>query len=103
MPKAMAKLAKSIAPCFGPLGMDTLIVTQVGALVVTNEGSRILEALSIEPGIPSIVAETCRQFGCHVGDGSSSLALMLSAGLQACFEELQDCSGRRWGQCMIGQ
>lgn len=94
--QAIAHLARRIAACFGPLGMDTLIVSQVGALIVTKEGSRILEALHMGPGIPSIVAEACRQFGHSVGDGSSSLALMLSEGLQACYEELQGCTGKGW-------
>ncbi|XP_068787386.1 Bardet-Biedl syndrome 10 protein [Struthio camelus] len=86
-----AALAGAVRGCLGPRGGRALLALPTGAALVTRDGRRLLEALSLEPPTARMmVASACRHRGA-TGDGAKTFVVLLAAvlrGLRA--------AGRRW-------
>ncbi|XP_025930055.1 Bardet-Biedl syndrome 10 protein [Apteryx rowi] len=75
-----AALAGAVRGCLGPRGGRALLALPTGAALLTRDGRRLLEALSLEPPTARMmVASACRHRGA-TGDGAKTAAALRLAG-----------------------
>ncbi|XP_062438990.1 Bardet-Biedl syndrome 10 protein [Rhea pennata] len=77
-----AALAGAVRGCLGPRGGRALLALPSGAAVLTRDGRRLLEALSLEPPTARVmVASACRHRAA-TGDGAKTFVVLLAAALR---------------------
>lgn len=64
---------------FGPNGLDVLLNSSSGDILITNNGALILRSLNLENYIGQTVVDKVASFGGITGDGSTSFILLLTA------------------------
>ncbi|MCY4732725.1 thermosome subunit 1 [Natronomonas gomsonensis] len=74
--RAGKQLADTVRTTLGPKGLDKLLVTSDGKIVVTNDGASILDRINIEHPAAKLVAEVAEQQGSGPGDGTTSAVLL---------------------------
>jgi len=74
--RAAKQLADTVRTTLGPKGLDKLLVTSDGKIVVTNDGASILDRINIEHPAAKLVAEVAEQQGSGPGDGTTSAVLL---------------------------
>jgi len=74
--RAGKQLADTVRTTLGPKGLDKLLVTSDGRIVVTNDGASILDRINIEHPAAKLVAEVAEQQGSGPGDGTTSAVLL---------------------------
>ena len=85
-----AKLvADSIKTTLGPKGMDKMLVSPTGEIIVTNDGVTILEEMQIEHPAAKMMVEIAKTQETEVGDGTTT-AVMLAGRLLENAEKLLD-------------
>jgi chaperonin GroEL (HSP60 family) len=77
--RAGEQLAETIRSTLGPKGLDKLLVTSDGTLVVTNDGASILDRLAIDHPAAKLVVEVAEQQETRAGDGTTSAVLLAGA------------------------
>ncbi|KAI9794391.1 MAG: T-complex protein 1 subunit alpha [Peltula sp. TS41687] len=71
--QAIANVVKS---SFGPLGLDKMMVDDIGDVTVTNDGATILSLLDVEHPAGKILVDLAHQQDKEVGDGTTSVVLI---------------------------
>ncbi|MCJ1235741.1 T-complex protein 1 subunit alpha [Varicellaria rhodocarpa] len=71
--QAISNVVKS---SFGPLGLDKMMVDDIGDVTVTNDGATILSLLDIEHPAGKILVDLAQQQDREVGDGTTSVVLI---------------------------
>jgi len=84
--KAMAQMVRST---LGPLGMDKMLVDDLGDIVITNDGATIVEQMNVEHPAAKMVVEVAKTQDKEVGDGTTT-AVVLTGELLANAEKLLD-------------
>lgn len=74
--RAGEQLSEIVRTTLGPKGLDKLLVTRDGKLIVTNDGSSILDRLDIQHPSAKLVAEVAQQQKVNAGDGTTSSVLL---------------------------
>ena len=71
-------ICEMLKPCLGPSGMYKMIYDKFGAIVITNDGSRILRDLEQEFSNPvaRIFVECARAQDAEIGDGTKSVIIL---------------------------
>jgi thermosome len=80
-------VAESVRTTLGPNGMDKMLVSDDGDVVVTNDGATILGEMDIEHPAAQMIAEVAESQEEEVGDGTTTAAV-LSGELLAETEDL---------------
>ena len=70
-------VANIIRTTLGPKGMDKMLVSELGDIVITNDGATILEEMNVEHPAAKIMVEIAKTQDKEVGDGTTT-AVMLS-------------------------
>lgn len=70
---AVANIVKS---SLGPVGLDKMLVDQVGDVTVTNDGATILKLLEVEHPAAKVLTELAAQQDEEVGDGTTSVVIL---------------------------
>lgn len=70
---AVANIVKS---SLGPVGLDKMLVDQVGDVTVTNDGATILRLLEVEHPAAKVLTELAAQQDEEVGDGTTSVVIL---------------------------
>lgn len=70
------QLADTVRTTLGPKGLDKMLVTAEGRIVVTNDGASILDRLDIEHPAARLIAEVSDQQASSAGDGTTSSVLL---------------------------
>lgn len=70
---AVANIVKS---SLGPLGLDKMLVDEVGDVTVTNDGATILRLLEVEHPAAKVLTELAAQQDEEVGDGTTSVVIL---------------------------
>lgn len=70
---AVANIVKS---SLGPVGLDKMLVDQVGDVTVTNDGATILSLLEVEHPAAKVLTELAAQQDEEVGDGTTSVVIL---------------------------
>jgi len=71
--QAIANVVKS---SLGPVGLDKMLVDDIGDVTVTNDGATILGLLDIEHPAGKILVELAQQQDKEVGDGTTSVVII---------------------------
>lgn len=67
----------------GPKGMDKLLETSKGEVIVTNDGATILQNLSVLHPTANLLIQTSKAQDVEAGDGTTSVVILAGALLEA--------------------
>jgi len=70
------QLADTVRTTLGPKGLDKMLVTAKGRVIVTNDGASIIDRLDIEHPTARLIAEVSDQQASSAGDGTTSSVLL---------------------------
>ncbi|KAF6009720.1 Alpha subunit of chaperonin-containing T-complex [Brettanomyces bruxellensis] len=73
--QAVANVVKS---SLGPVGLDKMLVDDIGDVTVTNDGATILSLLDVQHPAGKILVELAQQQDREVGDGTTSVVIIAS-------------------------
>jgi len=73
---AAQSIANIVKSSFGPVGLDKLLVDDVGDVTVTNDGATILKMLEVEHPAAKILCELADLQDQEVGDGTTSVVII---------------------------
>lgn len=82
-------VSESVRTTLGPRGMDKMLVSDSGDVVITNDGATILEEMDIEHPAAQMIVEVAETQEDEVGDGTTT-ASVLAGQLLAKAESLLD-------------
>jgi thermosome len=86
---AARAVAESVRSTLGPKGMDKMLVTSLGDIVVTNDGVTILDEMDIDNPTAEMVVEVAETQEDEAGDGTTT-AVAIAGELLKNAEELLD-------------
>lgn len=69
-------VASAIRTTLGPKGMDKMLVSEMGDIVITNDGVTILEEMNVEHPAAKIMVEIAKTQDKEVGDGTTTAAML---------------------------
>jgi len=84
--KAMSAMVRST---MGPMGMDKMLVDDMGDIVITNDGATIVKEMNVEHPAAKMVVEVAKTQDDEVGDGTTT-AVVMTGELLANAEKLLD-------------
>jgi T-complex protein 1 subunit alpha len=70
---AIANIVKS---SLGPVGLDKMLVDEIGDVTITNDGATILAQLAIEHPAAKVLVELAQLQDQEVGDGTTSVVII---------------------------
>ena len=82
-------ISESVRTTLGPRGMDKMLVSDSGDVVITNDGATILDEMDIEHPAAQMLTEVAQTQEEEVGDGTTTAAV-LAGELLAKAEDLLD-------------
>ena len=71
-----AAVANAIKTTLGPKGMDKMLVSEMGDIVITNDGATILQEMNVEHPIAKILVDIAKTQDKEVGDGTTTVVIM---------------------------
>jgi len=80
---AASALSSALRTTLGPNGMDKMLINDRGTVVVTNDGSIILDRMEIESPVGRVVERVADAQADAVGDGTTTVILLTGELLQA--------------------
>ena len=69
-------VASIVRTTLGPKGMDKMLVSELGDIIITNDGATILEEMNVEHPIAKIMVEIAKTEDKEVGDGTTSAVII---------------------------
>lgn len=76
---AIKVIAQAVEGTIGPKGLDTMLVDQIGDVVITNDGVTILEMMDVNHPAAKMLINTARSQQEEVGDGTTTATIMAGA------------------------
>jgi len=73
---AASSIANIVRSSLGPVGLDKMLVDDVGDVTITNDGATILGLLEVEHPAAKILVELAQLQDEEVGDGTTSVVIM---------------------------
>jgi len=73
---AAVAIANIVKSSLGPVGLDKMLVDEVGDVTVTNDGATILKLLEVEHPAAKVLCELAQLQDEEVGDGTTSVVLI---------------------------
>eukprot|EP01126_Amoeba_proteus_P052835 TRINITY_DN641_c0_g1_i11.p1 TRINITY_DN641_c0_g1~~TRINITY_DN641_c0_g1_i11.p1 ORF type:complete len:548 (+),score=106.25 TRINITY_DN641_c0_g1_i11:289-1932(+) len=73
---ACVALANIVKTSFGPVGLDKMLVDQVGDVTVTNDGATILTKLQVEHPAAKVLVDLAQHQDKEVGDGTTTVVIL---------------------------
>jgi len=67
-------VASAVRTTLGPKGMDKMLVSDLGDVIITNDGATILEEMNLEHPAGKLVVEVAKAQDKEVGDGTTTAA-----------------------------
>lgn len=87
---AVSSIANIVRSSLGPVGLDKMLVDDIGDVTVTNDGATILKLLEVEHPAAKVLCELADLQDQEVGDGTTSVVL-IAAELLRNADELVKC------------
>ena len=72
---AMA-VANAVKTTLGPKGLDKMLVSDLGDIVITNDGATILNEMNVEHPIAKIMVDVAKTQDKEVGDGTTTVVIL---------------------------
>ncbi|CAH8837291.1 unnamed protein product [Trichobilharzia szidati] len=76
---AACSIANIVKTSLGPVGLDKMLVDDVGDVTITNDGATILKLLDVEHPAGKILVELAQLQDQEVGDGTTSVVILAAA------------------------
>lgn len=73
---AAATLANIVKSSLGPLGLDKMLVDDIGDVTITNDGATILKLLEVEHPAARVLVDLAELQDQEVGDGTTSVVII---------------------------
>ncbi|CAF1119995.1 unnamed protein product [Adineta ricciae] len=73
---AAMSIANIVRTSLGPLGLDKMLVDDIGDVTITNDGATILKLLDVEHPAAKILVELAQLQDQEVGDGTTSVVII---------------------------
>lgn len=73
---ACAAVANVLRSGFGPSGLDTMLVDELGDVTVTNDGSTIVALLDVSHPAARVLVDVAGRQDAEVGDGTTSVVIL---------------------------
>jgi thermosome len=86
---AAKAIADAVRTTLGPRGMDKMLISSIGDVVITNDGATILDEMEIEHPAAKMMVEIAKTQEEEVGDGTTT-AVVIAGELLKKAEELLD-------------
>lgn len=87
---AAATIANIVKSSLGPVGLDKMLVDDIGDVTITNDGATILKLLEVEHPAAKVLVELADLQDQEVGDGTTSVVI-IAAELLKNADELVKC------------
>jgi len=75
---AAATLSNIVKSSLGPLGLDKMLVDDIGDVTITNDGATILKLLEVEHPAAKVLVDLAELQDQEVGDGTTSVVIIAS-------------------------
>lgn len=82
-------VAETVSTSLGPRGMDKMLVSGIGDVVITNDGATIMKELDVQHPAAKMLVEVAKTQDNEVGDGTTT-AVVLAGQLLSRAEKLLD-------------
>lgn len=82
-------VANAIKTTLGPKGMDKMLVSELGDIVITNDGATILQEMNVEHPVAKILVDIAKTQDKEVGDGTTTVVIMAGELLRGAGELLE--------------
>lgn len=73
---ACMAIANVVKSSFGPVGLDKMLVDDIGDVIVTNDGATILKQLEVEHPAARVLVDLADLQDKEVGDGTTSVVIL---------------------------
>ncbi len=73
---AVVSVANTVKSSLGPVGLDKMLVDDIGDVTITNDGATILHQLEVEHPAAKVLVELADLQDQEVGDGTTSVVLL---------------------------
>ncbi|XP_067142161.1 T-complex protein 1 subunit alpha [Centruroides vittatus] len=73
---AACSIANIVKSSLGPVGLDKMLVDDIGDVTITNDGATILKLLEVEHPAAKVLVELAELQDQEVGDGTSSVVII---------------------------
>ena len=73
---AAAAIANIVKSSLGPVGLDKMLVDDIGDVTITNDGATILKQLEVEQPAGKVLVELAGLQDQEVGDGTTSVVII---------------------------
>lgn len=73
---AASAIANIVKSSLGPVGLDKMLVDDIGDVTVTNDGATILKLLEVEHPAARVLVELAQLQDEEVGDGTTSVVII---------------------------
>jgi thermosome len=83
-------VSESVRTTLGPRGMDKMLVSDSGDVVITNDGATILDEMDIEHPAAQMLSEVAETQEEEVGDGTTTAAVLAGELLKQAEDLLED-------------
>ena len=70
---AAQSIANIVKSSLGPVGLDKMLVDDIGDVTITNDGATILQLLEVEHPAAKVLVELAQLQDEEVGDGTTSV------------------------------
>ncbi len=69
-------VASAVKTTLGPKGMDKMLVSELGDIIITNDGATILDEMNVEHPVAKIMVDIAKTQDKEVGDGTTTVVIM---------------------------
>ena len=83
---AALSVANIVKSSFGPVGLDKMLVDDIGDVTISNDGATILKLLELEHPAAKILVELAQQQDKEVGDGTTFVVILAAELLRRAHE-----------------
>jgi len=84
--QAALAISNIVKTSLGPVGLDKMLVDQIGDVTITNDGATILRQLEVEHPAAKVLVELSNMQDQEVGDGTTSVVILAAELLKAANE-----------------
>eukprot|EP01132_Coremiostelium_polycephalum_P009100 gene9100-11151_t len=86
---AVAAISNIVKTSFGPIGLDKMLVDNIGDVTITNDGATILKMLEVEHPAAKVLVQLADLQDQEVGDGTTSVVILAAEFLKRANELVQ--------------
>ena len=87
---AAKAIAETVRTTLGPKGMDKMLVSSIGDIVITNDGVTILQEMQIEHPAAKMLVEIAKTQENEVGDGTTTVVVLAGELLKQAEKLIED-------------